>query len=116
MDYSDIYMDDGMFYNFANEFEGHVKINQFKRISDTTISWIEHPHLCNGRTPNIFIELVFDEKNAPVFNLIVKFSNGIVCNRTLASATDAIDYVNNAIDSARIRKQYRDKIWSRYGF
>lgn len=116
MDYFDICVDDGMFYGFANEFDGDVEINQFNRINDTTISWMEHPRLCNSRTPNIFIQLIFDENNVPIFKLIVKFSTDIVCYQKFMTANDAVDYVNNAINSARTHKQYRDEIWSRYGF
>ena len=116
MDYFDILVDNSVFYDFANEFDGEVKIEQFKRINDTTISWTEHPRLGNSRTPNIFIKLVFDENNVPFFELLVKFSDDIVCFQKFFTAIDAIDYMNNAIDSARTRKQYRDEIWSRYGF
>lgn len=116
MDYFDICVDDGMFYDFANEFKGDVEINQFKRISDTTISWTEHPRLSNSRTPNIFIKLIFDENNVPFFELLVQFSGDMVCFQKFVVATDAIDYVNNAINTARTRKQYRYEIWSRYGF
>ena len=116
MYYFDILVDNSMFYDFANEFEGDIEINQFKRINDTTISWTECPRLTNSRTPNIFIKLIFDEKNVPFFELLVKFSSDIVCSQKFVTATDAIDYANNAIGSARTRKQYRDEIWSRYGF
>lgn len=116
MDYFDNFVDNAMFYDFANEFNGEVKIDQFKRISDTTISWTERPRLCNSRTPNIFIKLVFDENGVPVFELLVQFSDSGVCFQKFVTATDAIDYVNNAINSARTRKRYRDEIWSRYGF
>ena len=116
MDYFDILADNYMFYDFANEFNGEITIDQFKRINDTTISWLEHPRLCNNRTPKVFIKLVFDENNIPVFELLVKFSENIVCRRTFKTAIDAINYVNNAINSARTRKQCCDEIWSRYGF
>ena len=116
MDYFDTLVNNGVFDDFANEFDGKVKIEQFKRINDTTILWTEHPRLGNSRTPNIFIKLVFNENNVPFFELLVKFSGDIVCFQKFFTATDAIDYVNNAIDSARTRKQYRDEIWSRYGF
>ena len=109
-------VDDCMFNGFANEFKGDIEINQFERINDTTISWTKHPRLYNNRTLNIFIKLVFDENNIPVFELLVKFSENIVCFQTFKTATDAINYVNNAINSARTRKRYRDEIWSRYGF
>lgn len=116
MDYFDMLIDSNMFYDFANEFNGEIKIDQFEHINDTTISWTEHRHLGNSRTPNIFIKLVFDENNVPIFELIVKFSEFVACFQKFLTATDAIDYVNNAINSARTRKQYRDAIWSRYGF
>ena len=116
MDYFDALVDNSMFYDFSNEFDGDIKIEQFKRINDTTISWTELSRLGNSRTPNIFIKLVFDENNVPFFELLVKFSGDIVCFQKFFTATDAIDYVNNAIDSARTRKQYCDEIWSRYGF
>lgn len=116
MDYFDISVNDDVFYRFANEFKDDVKIDEFSRISDTTISWTERPRLCSSPTPNIFIELVFDENNVPSFKLSVKFYNDFVCFQKFLTATDAIDYVNNAINSARTRKQYRDEIWSRYGF
>ena len=116
MDYFDTLVDNYTFYDFANEFNGDIEINQFKRISDTTISWTERPRLGNSRTPNIFIELIFDENNVPFFELLVQFSDDMVCFQKFVTATDAIDYMNNAINSARTRKQYRDEIWSRYGF
>lgn len=116
MDYFDTLIDNGMFYDFANEFDSEVKIEQFKRINDTTISWTEHPRFGNSRIPNIFIKLVFDENNVPFFELLVKFSGDIVCFQKLFTATNAIDYINNAIGSVRTRKQYLDEIWSRYGF
>lgn len=116
MDYFDTFVDSGSFYGFANEFKGVIEITQFERINDTTISWIKHPRLHNNCTPNVFIKLVFDENNVPVFELLVQFSTESVCFQKFVTATDAIDYVNNAIDSARTRKQYRDEIWSRYGF
>lgn len=109
-------VDNYMFNGFANEFKCDIEINQFERIDDTTISWEKRPHLYNNCTPNIFIRLVFDENNVPFFELLVKFSRDIVCFQKFFTATDAINYVNNAIDSARTRKQYRDEIWSRYGF
>ena len=112
----DNFVDDCMFNAFANEFKDDIEINQFERINDTTISWIKHPRLYNSCTPNVFIKLVFDKNNVPVFELLVKFSENIVCLQTFKTATDAINYVNNAINSARTRKQYRDEIWSRYGF
>lgn len=116
MDYFDALVDNYTFYDFANEFNDDIEINQFKRTSDTTISWTERPRLGNGRTPNIFIKLIFDENNVPFFELTVNFFTDIVCFQKFVTATDAIDYVNNAINSARTRKQYRDEIWSRYGF
>ena len=116
MDYFDTLVDNGMFYDFANAFDGKVKIEQFKRINNTTISWTEHPRLGNSRTPNIFIKLIFDKENVPFFELLVKFSDYIVCFQKFITANDAIDYVNSAINSVRARKQRRDEIWSRYGF
>lgn len=116
MDYFDTLVDSDSFYGFANEFKGDIEIDQFERIDDTTISWIKHPRLRTHCTPNVFIKLVFDENNVPFFELLVKFSGDIVCFQKFITTTDAIDYVNNAIDSARTRKQYRDEIWSRYGF
>lgn len=109
-------VDDYMFEGFANEFKDNIEIDQFERINDTTISWTKHPRLYNNRTPNIFIKLIFDKNNVPIFELLVKFYGNIVCRQTLKTATDAINYVDNAINSARTRKQYRDEIWSRYGF
>jgi hypothetical protein len=38
MDYFDTLIDNSVFYDFANEFDGEVKIEHFKRINDTTIS------------------------------------------------------------------------------
>ena len=116
MDYFDTLVDSGAFYDFANEFNGEVKIDQFKRINDTTISWIERPHLGNSRTPNIFIKLAFDENSVPFFELLVKSYDMVVCFQKFITVTDAIDYVNNAINYARTYKQYRNEIWSRYGF
>ena len=115
MDHFNTLVDNRTFYNFANKFNGEVKIDQFKRINDTTISWTKSPRLYNNRTPNIFIKLIFDKNNVPIFELFVKFSGKIVCRQTFKTATDAINYVDNAINSARTRKQYRDKIWSHYG-
>ena len=115
MDHFNTLVDNCTFYNFANKFNGEVKIDQFKRINDTTISWTKSPRLCNSLTPNIFIELIFDENNVPVFKLIVEFFDDIFCFEKFQTVTDAIDYVNNAINSARTRKQYCDKIWSHYG-
>ena len=116
MDYFDIHVDNNIFYGFANEFKGDIELDQFERINDTTISWIKHPHLYNNSIPNVFIKLVFNENNVPVFELFVKFSENIVCFQSFKTATDAINYLNNAINSARIHKRYRDEIWSRYGF
>ena len=116
MDYFDTLIDNSVFYDFANKFNGDIEINQFERINDTTVSWTERPRLGNIRTPYIFIKLIFDENNVPFFELLVQFSDDMVCFQKFVTATDAIDYVNNAIDSARTRKQYRDEIWSRYGF
>lgn len=115
MDYFDNLADNYIFYDFANEFNGEVKIDQFERINDTTISWTKCPRFSNICTPNISIELIFDKNNVPVFELTVKFFTNIVCFQKFVTASDAIDYVNNAINSARTRKQYRDEIWSRYG-
>ena len=116
MDHFNTLVDNCTFYNFANKFNGEVKIDQFKRINDTTISWTKSPRLCNSRTPSMSIELTFDENHIPVFKLIVEFFDDIFCFEKFQTVTDAIDYVNNAINSARIRKQCRDKIWSHYGF
>lgn len=115
MDYFDNFVDNAMFYGFANEFNGEVKIDQFKRINDTTVSWTERPRLHNNRTPNIFIELIFDENNTPVFELTIKFFEDIIELRIFDTATHAIDYVNDAINHARIHKRYCDEIWGRYG-
>lgn len=116
MDYFDNLIDSYIFNIFAIRFKDDVKIEQFRRISNTTISWTEHPQLCNISTPNIFIELTFNENNVPVFELSVEFSEIMVCFQKFKTATDAINHVNNAIYTARTRKQYRDEIWSRYGF
>lgn len=114
MDGFDNFVDNGMFYNFANEFEGKIDIHQFTRINDTTVSWTEHSRCCN-RMPNIFIKLVFDKNNIPVFELTVKFSENIEEPRIFDTAIHAIDYVNDAINEIRGYKQYCDEIWSRYG-
>lgn len=115
MDHFNTLVDNCTFYNFANKFNGEVKIDQFKRINDTSISWTKSPRLCNSLTPDIFIELIFDKNNVPIFELLVKFSGNIVYRQTFKTATDAINYVNNAINSARTRKQCCDKIWNHYG-
>lgn len=109
-------VNDCTFYHFANKFNGEVKIDQFKRINDTTISWTKSPRLYNSRTPNISIKLTFEENNVPVFKLTIKCSGNIFYVQRFQTVTDAIDYVNNAINSARTHKQCRDEIWSRYGF
>ena len=114
MDCFDNFVDNAMFYGFANEFKGDIKIDQFTRISDTTISWTEHPRLYKNRTPNIFIKLVFDQNNVPIFELTVKFSENIIEPRIFDTAIHAIDYVNNAINHARTCKQLCDEIWGRY--
>ena len=116
MDYFGNLSDSCMFSNFVKEFNDKVKIDQFRRINDTTISWTEHPRLGYNRTPNIFIKLVFDEENVPFFELLVKFSNDIVCFHRFMSPTDAIDYVNSAINSIRERQQYCDELWHLYCF
>lgn len=115
MDYFDNLVNNDVFYAFANEFNDEVKIDQFRRINDTTISWTKRPSFSYVCTPNIYIELIFDKNNAPVFELTVKFFTQVVCFQKFVTASDAIDYVNNALNSARTRKQYRDEIWSRYG-
>lgn len=116
MDLFDTLVNNCTFYNFANKFNGEVKIDQFKRINDTTISWTKSPRLYNSRTPNISIKLTFEENNVPVFELTIKFPGNVFYCQRFQTVTDAIDYVNNAINSARTHKQCRDKIWSHYGF
>lgn len=113
MDCFNNFVNNRMFYNFANELEGQIDIRQFTRISNTTVSWTEHPHYYN-RVPHIFIKLVFDKNNVPCFELIVSFSENIEEPRIFDTAIHAIDYVNDAINEVRKHKQYCDEIWHRY--
>ena len=110
----DIFINNRRFYDFANELEGKLHIHQFTRINDTTVSWTEHARY-DSRTPNIFIKLVFDKNNVPVFELTIKFSENVMEPKIFDTAVHAVDYVNDAIDSARIRKRTCDEIWRRYG-
>lgn len=107
------------FRDFAKVFNDTFELSQFRRISDTTISWDTSIYGSNAfsvTSPNVFIILDFDGNDEKYFVMEVKFGNSKQYCDKFNSPIAALNYLNACVNILQARKKKIDSIWKEYGF
>lgn len=111
----DTTVDNKHFNDFCGCYKGDVKLEDFTKIKDDTISWT--PKTKASVPILMFISIQGDGTmvNNYYFILNVRYRYENLCNCHFSSVMDAIEYINANIRICRARKDRYNEIWAAQG-